>query len=135
MIQRFKVILSVSSLCVLAWACGRFDVEDGRDLVKRVGEERIRLAAESLRPRSDVASGASGCSDIPRASWPEALRELEPKSICIDANGLNLVKTSFYVEAEGLYIVFKGATQPGEKTGDPSYERIADQIYWFQNKG
>jgi hypothetical protein len=113
-----------------ALACGGPSAEE---LLKRASADRLREAAQSLRARAPAKEHS--LVDLPRASWPAAFRSIAPKQVQIDKYGVSLVTRSFFVESEGLYIVFEGAAPPEEREGDPSFRKLSERVYWFQYTG
>jgi hypothetical protein len=111
-------------------ACSHFDRDQARELVARVGADRIRAAAESLRDFKTPDNQA-----VPSDAWPEVLRELEPEEIFVDETGVSVSKYAFFVESEGIYILFKGEAELKEHWGDPSIWLLAEGIYWYQYTG
>jgi hypothetical protein len=115
---------------VAANACGHFELGQAQSLVKHVGTERIREAAQELRKFREMPN-----QKVPPESWPKALEELKPESISVNKGGVTISKYGFFVEEEGLYIVFDGEAPPEERSGDPSFQKIAEGIYWYQHTG
>jgi hypothetical protein len=133
--RRVASFTAILTLSFLAAGCGRFAQQDGGRLVKSVGPDRLREAAASVRLRVAVPTTEGECRDVPEELLPDALRDLEAQNVCVRANGLMITKYMFFVEAEGLFIVFDGAELPKEDGGDPAFRRLSDRIYWFQFTG
>lgn len=108
---------------MLIAGCGTFDRDEARVMVSRVGEKRIREAAQSLRSFKQ--------GEVPTGSWPNTLRELEPKHIFVDVDGVRIAKYEFFVQEVGIYVVFTGSQPPKSDGNDPSFSHIAEGIYWY----
>jgi hypothetical protein len=126
-----RMVLALVIAVALLWGCGgSFDRNDADALVNDVGAERIRQAVDSLRPRAGTAR-----SELPEASWPDALRELGPESIFVESDGVWVSKQHRFVEEAGIYVVFEGVGEPEERGGDPSMWRLGGRIFWYQITG
>jgi hypothetical protein len=96
--------------------------------VARVGAGRIRQAAQAI---ATVSNGR----DIPPETWPQALRDLGPKSIAVDADCVMVWMSVGYVEGDALCVLREGAEPLKEGSGDPSVWRVADGIYLLEFVG
>jgi hypothetical protein len=111
-----------------------FNPQDAKDLVQRVGEERVLSAADSLRPKA-AGKVTAACNSVTPEAWPEAIKLLKPKTVCVDSGGVFIQRLGFFVQEEGVYLVFKGSESPREGGVDPAFSRVFNRIYWYQFTG
>jgi len=135
MSRRVSAIVAVFVLSSFLTGCGHFGQQDGERLVKSVGPDKLRAAAASIRSRVTVPAAKDECRDVPQNLWPDALRDLDAERVCINANGLMITKYTFFVEWEGLHIVFEGGDLPSEGGSDPAFRQLSYRIYWFHYSG
>lgn len=122
---RLSYVLAVTFLLA---GCGNFDKDDAREIVNRVGVKEILRDAQLLGKYTDKR--------VPKEAWPKSIRALEPVDVRIGQDGVSVSKYKYYVQEEGIYIVFEGARSPKTEVGsDPSYTKIADGIYWYSVAG
>jgi hypothetical protein len=133
--KRRASILSIASGCAsVLVACRHFDHNDASEVVARIGAHRIRGAAQSLG-RFRRGKTRDRNVDVPRADWPSVLGELDPQKIYIDDAGVYVARYEFFMEAEGLYVLFDGESDLENSCCDPSYQKVAERIYWYQYTG
>jgi hypothetical protein len=101
-------------------------------LVRTVGPHNVRGAADALRRPMPSPQAAS--LDVPQASWPDAIKQLTPKSVRTNDAGVFVKLQSRFVEEEGIFIAFQGVSvaSPG---AEPSLEPIEERIFWYRIKG
>lgn len=123
--------MTASALVVLSLLGCRpsFGESQAVDVVGRIGADILRAFADGLEHQSEQYG------EIPRERWDRAIYELEPKSVYVRDGGVWITLRGFFVEAEGLLIVFANSARPEEKRGDPSIIYIDDRIYWFRYTG
>lgn len=71
--------------------------------------------------------------EIPAAQWPRALKQLEPKRVCVNAEGLYIVTSSFFVREQGVFAPRTGVKL--KEKGDPSYDPIGYGFYSYRIEG
>ena len=113
-------------VCALAIACGSQDLAV-EDKVARIGAARLVEAAQSVR--------ASPKGELPEASWPDAIRSLEPRAVLVRPEGVFVRLSSRFTSESGVLITFDGATVSTEPGQDPAFEKVADGIYRYEVKG
>lgn len=97
-------------------------------------------------PRIDAAQAAELCAaadhlserqkgDVQKTEWPETISKLSPNSVRVTNDGVYVVRRSFFVTEEGVFLLpTKSAFQPTSQ-GDPSYRQLQQQVYWYEIKG
>ena len=101
--------------------------DEGAALVSRIGASRLAAEAAVLRDR--------GPEVLRESDWPSAIRDLQPQSVRVEANGVFVQRWKAYVEEEGIFVAFPATavdTSPGR---EPSFTLIAPNIYWYRIKG
>lgn len=68
--------------------------------------------------------------EIPPARWPRALKQLEPKRVYVNAEGLYIVTSSFFVWEQGIFAPRAGVSP--KEGGDPSYDPIGYGFYSYR---
>jgi hypothetical protein len=122
-----------------AWAaalvflfCSCSQQEHAVRLVRAVGPQRVREAADALR--HPTPSPRDAFLEVPEASWPDAIKRLTPKSVWTTDAGVFVKLQSRFVEEEGIFVAFQGVSvaSPG---AEPSLEPIEERIFWYKIKG
>jgi hypothetical protein len=83
-----------------------------------------------------VRAYVSGTEDreVPRGSWPDAFRALQPESVTVDANGAYLTVTTNRLFAAGLYVTFEDSVPQGAGQRH-TFTLVAPRIYGYQRIG
>lgn len=71
--------------------------------------------------------------EIPAAQWPRALKQLGPKRVYVNAEGLYIVTSSFFVWVQGIFAPCAGVSP--KEGGDPSYDPIGYGFYSYRVVG
>lgn len=78
--------------------------------------------------------GARGGTAIPAAEWPPSFVALEPERVWADTHGIAIVTDQYFVETVGIFLRFDRSFVP-PPVGDPGYEPIDRDVYWFEARG
>lgn len=73
--------------------------------------------------------------EIPPARWPPAVAALSPERVRRDSQGLYIFTSTFFVEERGVFVLDPKAHFDPPTQGDPSYARIAENVYIFRSAG
>lgn len=105
--------------------------EEDTALVSKVGASRLAADAALLR---EVArpEGPVGLSE---SAWPTGIRELRPLSVRVVPQGVFVQRWKRFVEEEGIFVAFPGASVDTTAGRDPSFTLIAAEVYWYRIKG
>jgi hypothetical protein len=68
--------------------------------------------------------------EIPPSEQPRSVQQLKPKRVWAGTEGVFLETYDRYVESAGIFIRHDPAFVP-PVSGDPGFEQIAPEIYWF----
>jgi hypothetical protein len=123
-VTRSWIALFVSATLL---ACSASREDEGAALVSRIGASRLAAEVAVLRDHQPEV--------LQESSWPAAIRELQPQSVRVEANGVFVQRWKAYVEEEGIFIAFSATavdTSPGR---EPLFTLIAPNIYWYRIKG
>lgn len=63
------------------------------------------------------------------------LKDLKAKRIYRREHGYYIILDQFMVESEGLFILDEESSFSPSQGTDPSYRKIDERLYWFQEKG
>ena len=121
---------SAVGLLLFLLACRyEFSQDEAKALVRSIGEERIRIASDALKP---LAKQDGNWTYVERSRWASVFQELQATSLQVNREGVWIGKSGFYVEAEGLFVPFRGTPEPEERSGDPSIWRVGKRVYWYK---
>ena len=68
--------------------------------------------------------------EVPSQRYPPAVRALNPRRVSVTRHGVFIETYARYVESAGVFIRHDPTYVPPEG-GDPGFERIADDVYWY----
>ena len=68
--------------------------------------------------------------EIPPAQYPPSVRALQPKRVSADKHGIFIETYARYVESAGVFVRHDHAYEP-PRSGDPGFESIAPNVYWY----
>ena len=122
--------LAAILLLLLAGCGGHWGREEAQALVTTIGAARITGAVESLRTVVKAQKVA-----VPESQWPQVIKELKPKNVYVDGDGVWVAMRSGYIEGEGLLVIFPGGKEPEEHWGDPSLWRVGKRVFWYSFTG
>jgi hypothetical protein len=104
---------------------------EGASLVSRIGAPVLVGDAELLEKYASSAVPVV----VPQASWPTAVRELQPQEVRVVMEGVFVRRWKRFVEEEGVFIAFAGVNVDTGSGGDPSFSPLAPRVYWYKVKG
>lgn len=68
--------------------------------------------------------------EIPEARYPAAVRALHARHVRVTDEGIYIETYARYVESAGVFIRHDPSYVP-PPTGDPGFEAIAENVYWY----
>ncbi len=122
-----RIAICAASACL--FACSERD--DAMRHIDKIGAERLVTSVQNL----SVRARASRPELLPEEAWPEPIRGFSPEHVLIEEQGVFIQLDSFFATGEGVFVLFKGKPEPLERAGDPSFEPMAERIYWYEIKG
>jgi hypothetical protein len=96
-----------------------------RAQVEQSDRAKLEAAAVALRQQHGAKLG-----NVPRQLWPVEFLQFHPESIAVDEHGVYVCTNSRFVERGGVFIRTDPAYNP-PSSGDPGFERIQGDVYWF----
>lgn len=72
--------------------------------------------------------------DVPVNAYPRSVQQLRPKRVWARPEGLFIETHARYVESAGIFIRHDPTYQP-PASGDPGFEHLASEAYWFYAPG
>jgi hypothetical protein len=72
--------------------------------------------------------------EIPVAAYPASIRQLQPKRVWASPQGVYVETYSFFVESAGIFVRHDPAYEP-PISGDPGFEPLSSDVYWFYAPG
>ncbi len=111
--------------------CGGSRMEEAAALVARIGASRLVADAALLR----AVARPEGPVDLPESSWPAGLRGLRPLSERVAQEGVFVQRWKRFVEEEGVFVAFPGASVDTTAGRDPSFTAIAADVYGYRIRG
>jgi hypothetical protein len=118
-------LLTVIALTVLFLAChGKGRVRSRLDAADRTC---LLTEARELHARY------SG-TDVPRSAWPPGIAALEPEAVSVDRYGVRVCTSTIFVESAGVFIRMDPSFDPPTR-GDPKYEQLYPDFYWYYSPG
>lgn len=119
---------SVVCVCLLFSGCrGEYRL---RRTLARVQHEQLRRDAAAVYARF----GGAGVCEIPEASWPASFSPFRPRSVWIDQHGVYVCTQTRFVETAGLFVRVDPSFEPPRR-GDPGFNRIEGDFFWFLAPG
>ena len=73
-------------------------------------------------------------TDVPTTQYPESVRQIRPKRVWAKPEGLYIQTYESFVESAGIFVRHEPGYDP-PRSGDPGFERVAAEIYWFYAPG
>lgn len=68
---------------------------------------------------------------LPKDKWLGELRDLKPKRVFVNKNGIFILKHRLFVEVTGLFFLPDSSPFVPDPNGDPSYTLIEGNIYYY----
>ena len=68
--------------------------------------------------------------DIPASRYPPSVKALHPKQVRATKQGLFIETYARYVESGGIFIKHDAEYDP-PASGDPGFELVAQNVYWY----
>ena len=98
-------------------------------------EVYAELSREQLLADAAAIHATYGPSaDVPAASWPASFQRFAPKRVSTNAHGVYISTHQRLVESAGVFLRTDTAYEPPE-SGDPGFEQIDTDVYWFYAPG
>lgn len=113
--------LLILQFFVLFTGCGK-----AKELPKELNIETLKVNLEDFYSKQ---------SSKTENNWTEEIKKLNPRSIRVTQQGVFLPVKSFSVSESGWFYLPKKSNYIPLKETDPSFERIVDNIYWYEIKG
>jgi hypothetical protein len=66
---------------------------------------------------------------LPKGDWPHVIASLQPKSVSVDQQGVNIVVKPAMDGGYGYYVLKKGRELPGPPD---MYSKLDEGIYWYR---
>ena len=73
-------------------------------------------------------------AEVPPAEYPPSVKRLEPTRVSVDPKGVMIETHSVFVESAGIFVRFDPSYEP-PRSGDPGFEPVAEDIFWYYAPG
>lgn len=121
------IVLAIVATAVLAGCKG--ETAARRQVVR--DHARLMADARALQARH---GGSARDVEVPPSGWPRSIAALEPERVDVTPHGVNIQTHSFFVETAGIFVATEAGYTPPSR-GEPWYEPIVPDVYWYYAPG